>query len=118
MVAKNIKDAITKNRRALIDLPGPNERPQIPFVDNEEGRTPVADFHLDFEKMPRVIGLYPGGGTFISGIFHPTGQCMMRNSQDAQAEFCAVCRYIMVDLIAPDLHPTIDADYDAAYPQK
>lgn len=118
MVAKNIKDAITRNRRALIDTPGSNERPQIPFVDNEDGRTPVADFRMDFDKMPRVVGLYPGGGTFISGIFHPTGQCMMRNSQDSQAEFCAVCRYVMVDLVAPELHPTVDADYDSAYPQK
>jgi hypothetical protein len=43
---------------------------------------------------------------------------MMRNNHDTHVEFCAVCRYIMVDLIAPELHPRIDADYTTAYPEK
>lgn len=118
MVAKNIKDAITANRKPLLDEPGPNNLPQLPFVDTEDGRTPVADLHLDPENLPRIVGLYAGGGTFVSGIFHPTGLCMMRNNLDSHAEFCAACRYVMVDLVAPDYHPEIDADYDKVYPQK
>jgi hypothetical protein len=118
MVAKNVKEAITKNRRSLADEPGPNDLPEIPAVDNEDGRTPVDALHLDPENFPRIVGLYTGGGTFASGIFHPTGQCMMRNDHDAHAEFCAVCRYIMVDLIAPEFHPDIDAAYDEVYPQR
>ncbi|HEU4690082.1 MAG TPA: hypothetical protein VFS23_17045, partial [Vicinamibacterales bacterium] len=40
MVAKNIKDAITVNKKPLLDEPGPNNRPQLPAVDFEDGRTP------------------------------------------------------------------------------
>jgi hypothetical protein len=118
MVAKNIKDAITANRKPLLDDPGPNNLPQVPMVDTEDGRTPVANLHVDPEDLPRIVGLYAGGGQFVSGIFHPMGLCMMRNNLDAHAEFCAVCRYVMVDLVAPDFHPEIDADYDKVYPQK
>lgn len=116
MVAKNIKDAITANRKPLIDSPGPNDQPQIPLLDNDGGRTPVNSVHVSAEDLPRIVGLYIGGDTFVSGIFHPTGQCMMRNNLDAHAEFCAVCRYILVDLIAPEFHPEIDDDYDKVYP--
>jgi hypothetical protein len=120
MVAKNVKEAITRNWKALIDAPGPNHMPQFPIVDEDPttGRTAVADLRIDADDLPRIVGLYPGGGTFVSGIFHPTGQCMMRNSRDGHAEFCAVCRYIIVDLVAPEFHPEIDADYDKFYPQQ
>lgn len=117
MVAKNIKDAITKNRRALVEVAGPNETPQIPSIDNEDGRTRVDSPKVDPDNLPRIVGLYAGGAGFVSAIFHPTGQCMMRNDHDAKAEFCAVCRYILVDFIAPEFHPEIDADYDKIYPQ-
>ena len=129
MVAKNIKDAITANRKPLLDDPrlnidpnkDPNKEPQIPIVDEDadSGRTKaVAKLHVKRDDLPRIVGLYTGGGKFVSGIFHPTGLCMMRNNTDAHAEFCAVCRYVMVDLVAPDFHPEIDADYDKVYPQK
>jgi hypothetical protein len=122
MVAKNVKDAITQNKKPLIDTPGPNDEAQFPIVDADlaSGRPKeVADLHpIGSVNLPRIVGLYPGGGTFVSGIFHPTGQCMMRNSHDAHAEFCAVCRYVMVDLVAPEFHPEIDADYDKVYPQR
>jgi len=130
MVAKNIKDAITTNNKPLVDVPGPNNIPQIPAIDNEDGRTAVADFPTGFDpnNLSRIVGLYAGGGTFVSGIFHPTGQCMMRGrvatkdevlgTRYVEAEFCAVCRYILVDLVAPEFHPQIDADYDKFYPQQ
>ena len=104
--------------------PGVEQAPQVPMVDTEDGRTPVVDLHVDQDDLPRIVGLYAGGGTFVSGIFHPTGLCMMRNNRIMQnnrmmqTEFCAVCRYVMVDLVAPDFHPEIDADYDKVYPQK
>jgi hypothetical protein len=120
MVAKNVKDAITTNKMPLTEVPCvfDTSNPQIPLVDVEGGRTAVADFQMDFADIARVVGLYSGGSRYSCGIFHPTGQCMMRNDLDAQAEFCAVCRYIMVDLMAPDFHSDIDADYDPIYPQK
>jgi hypothetical protein len=130
MVAKNIKDVIRENRKPLFDDPrltidpnkDPNEEPQTPIVDEDanSGRThAVKNLHVkNSDDLPRIVGLYTGGGTFVSGIFHPTGLCMMRNNRKGDAEFCAVCRYVMVDLVAPDFHPEIDADYDKVYPQK
>jgi hypothetical protein len=120
MVAKNVKDAITTNKKPLIDAPGDNKTVQTPIVgDNAAtGRTAIVNLHIDAKYLPRIVGLYPGGGRFLSGIFHPTGHCMMRNNLDVQAEFCAVCRYVLTDLVAPDLHPKVDADYEPFYPQK
>jgi hypothetical protein len=121
MVAKNVKEAITDNKKALIDAPGPNDKLQWPIVDKDPatGRhAEVANPVIGADDLPRIVGLYPGGGRFASGIFHPTGQCMMRNSHDGHAEFCAVCRYVIVDLVAPEFHPEIDADYEKFYPQK
>ena len=43
---------------------------------------------------------------------------MMRDNEDSHAEFCAVCRYVMVDLVAPEFHPDIDKDFDKGYPQR
>jgi hypothetical protein len=119
MVAKTIQDAITKNNLPLTDrCIFDGSTTQIPFVDDGPGRQRVDPFQLDDnDNLPRVVGLYSGGATYSCGIYHPAGLCMMRNSHDAHAEFCAVCRYIIVDLIAPDLHPKIDAAYDKAYPE-
>jgi hypothetical protein len=41
---------------------------------------------------------------------------MMRNDHLDTAEFCAVCRYIMVEFINPFHHFQIDRDYDDTYP--
>jgi hypothetical protein len=41
----------------------------------------------------------------------------MRNSySEDTAEFCAVCRFVLVDFIDPSKHDSIDRDYDAIYP--
>jgi hypothetical protein len=118
MVGKNVQDAITHNNQALTAACMFDERPfQFPNVDNEDGRTPIEHFSLNADSLPRLVGLYAGGATYACGIYHPTGLCMMRRSHDAHAEFCAVCRYIIVDLIAPEFHPKIDAEYRTAYPE-
>jgi hypothetical protein len=41
---------------------------------------------------------------------------MMRNDHLDTGEFCAVCRYIMVEFINPFHHFQIDRDYDDIYP--
>jgi hypothetical protein len=43
---------------------------------------------------------------------------MMRDNHDETSEFCAVCRYVMVDHIDPYKHFAIDRDYDDIYPLK
>ena len=42
----------------------------------------------------------------------------MRNSNSDGKEFCAVCRYLLVDIIDPYKHFSIDLDYEKIYPQK
>jgi hypothetical protein len=68
------------------------------------------------EPLPRIIGLYSGGISYAEGIFHPAGNCLMRDL--ANNELCAVCRYILVDLINPQKHKELDFDYAVVYPQK
>jgi hypothetical protein len=116
MVAKNVKDGITKNKKPLTASCDDGTPIQFPMVDTEDGRTAIENFQMDPDSLPRLVGLYAGGARFACGIFHPAGLCMMRNNHGVHAEFCAVCRYIIVDGIAPELHPAIDADYDRIYP--
>ena len=127
MTAKNIKDLITANRKPLtvvpcvLALPDPDPNPaQQPILKTtgppDVRTTAVANLRPSLAGETRIVGLYAGGASYSCGIFHPTGQCMMRNSDEAHAEFCAVCRYIIVDMIAPEFHSEIDADYDKIYP--
>ncbi|MDQ6830619.1 MAG: M64 family metallo-endopeptidase [Gemmatimonadota bacterium] len=65
----------------------------------------------------RTIGLYNGGVRQGCGIFHPAGQCMMRNTSEEFSEFCHVCRFVLVEMIDARQHFAIDRDYDEAYPK-
>jgi hypothetical protein len=69
-----------------------------------------------FSDKQKIVGLYEGGRLSNRGIFHPTGSCMMRSDHLDSIEFCAVCRYIMVEFINPFRHFEIDRDYDDIYP--
>lgn len=62
----------------------------------------------------RITGLYSGGSFYHCGIYHSSGYCIMRDNHSV-AEFCAVCRYILVDTIAPELHPFVDQFIAANY---
>jgi hypothetical protein len=120
MTAKNIKEAITANKKPLTVDPCvmDEDDAQMPILDDggTEHRTPVLNIRPGLADLTRIVGLYAGGALSSCGIFHPTGQCMMRHHHEAHTEFCAVCRYIMVDMIAPEFHAEIDADYDRIYP--
>ncbi|MGB4888355.1 MAG: M64 family metallopeptidase, partial [Nitrospira sp.] len=65
----------------------------------------------------RIVGLFTGGKTYHCGVYHPTGNCIMRNSDSDGKEFCPVCRYLLVDIIDPHKHFSIDLDYGEIYPQ-
>ena len=53
----------------------------------------------------------------VTGIFHPTGSCMM-NDQSSGVRFCQVCKYVLIDAIDPGKHYFIDPEYTAIYPQR
>jgi hypothetical protein len=72
-----------------------------------------------------LIGYYDGGGEAHCGIFHPAGACVMRqlkiaaNSKqraNVAYRFCAVCRYILTDVLNPRFHPQVDREYTTFYP--
>jgi hypothetical protein len=116
VVAKNIKDWITANDRPLTpkNCTGKTgdyvQTPTLTGID-----LPGIDFC--FSDTPRIVGLYEGGSLYACGIYHPTGKCMMRGNHEDSSEFCAVCRYVIVDFVNPFLHFQIDRDYDEIYPQ-
>jgi hypothetical protein len=65
-------------------------------------------------NRPRIAGLYSGGNSFYCGVFHPTGHCLMRSHE--LAEFCSVCKYILTEVLHPELHPKVDKFIQEFYP--
>lgn len=67
-----------------------------------------------------LVGAFDGGATFFCGIYHPTGECLMRSSSETGGgdvtTFCPVCRYLLVDRVDPYLHGPIDEHYKKIYP--
>jgi hypothetical protein len=117
IVALNVKNEITNNNRPLWAHPagdqtdGPTVQP--PNLTNID--LPGIDWC--FKNKPRIIGLYEGGAQHARDIYHPAGTCMMRNDHDEAAEFCHVCRYVIVDIVDPSKHFGIDLDYGDVYAQ-
>lgn len=65
-----------------------------------------------------LVGLYEGGGGFDCGIFHPTGLCMMNDSQSKRSDrFCQVCRYLLIDRVDPTRHKELENIYKTEYPE-
>jgi len=65
-----------------------------------------------------IVGLYTGGSEYEYGIFHPTGFCHMRNTDQVKKTvslFCPVCRYILVDKIDPSKHSDINKDKNSNF---
>jgi hypothetical protein len=114
MVAKKIEDYIDTNNRPLTVSPC--------VKDTGSTQTPSLDgvsLPTCFKYKNSIIGLYSGGRMFDCGIYHPSGNCIMRYTEadEGSGEFCAVCRYIIVDIIDPSMHFEIDIDYGEKYPQ-
>lgn len=65
-------------------------------------------------NRPRIVGLYAGGRSFFCGIYHPSGHCMMRGHN--LAEFCSVCKYVLTEVLHPELHPKVDKYIQEFYP--
>jgi hypothetical protein len=87
--------------------------PELPMVGS------MASIRKGFPNasLPFMVALYEGGSGNVTGIFHPTGNCMM-NDQGSGARFCHVCKYVLVDAIDPSRHLFIDPDADEIYPQE
>jgi hypothetical protein len=115
LVAKNIKDFITATHKPL------TPDPCVPAEAKKDVQDPIldgVDLPICFSEKPRIVGLYHGGRQVTCGIFHPAGTCMMHSEPYDEREFCAVCRYILVEIIDPFKHFEIDLQYDNFYPQR
>ena len=60
-------------------------------------------------RQPSIIGLYEGGYQYYCNVYHPAGNCLMNTHDIEKSAFCHVCRYILVDIIDPLSHSTLDA---------
>ncbi|MET0793621.1 MAG: M64 family metallopeptidase, partial [Polyangiaceae bacterium] len=114
VIAKNIREHIT--HRVGTGQPGAlatgGDFPQVP---DYSGFTFPHCFPT--AQYPRVVALYEGGIGNNTGVFHPTGDCMM-SDQDSGSQFCHVCKYMLVDAIDPSKHYFLDREYDRFYPQR
>jgi len=71
------------------------------------------------------VGLFDNGDTWDTGVYRPTGICLMSRQHfinkdtgiDTAYQFCPVCRYWLVDLIDPSQHRWIDIDFEPRYPK-
>lgn len=118
MVAKNIKDLIDGGKPLFARPVGALATQQAAGIKVEVPDLGAVSLPTCFKHKPRIVGLYEGGGRYSRKIYHPTGWCMMNQNHEEAAEFCAVCRHIMVDLINPAKHFEINLDYEEIYPLK
>jgi hypothetical protein len=73
-----------------------------------------------------AVGLFEGGDTFMCGVYHATGACVMRQALSRDADptdenqrvlrFCPVCRYILVDKLGPTRHALLEHWFRRRYP--
>jgi hypothetical protein len=119
LVAWNIKEHITATRKPLTKVPCVLETDK----EAEKKRKEIAQWPILGDVKIRavwafkIVGLYAGGRHSACGIFHPTGWCVMRDSDYSDSSFCAVCRYVLVDMIHPFRHFENDRDLEEDYPQ-
>jgi hypothetical protein len=66
-------------------------------------------------RTPRLIGLYENGAQYSCGVYHASGECLMRDDNVLRT-LCHVCRYILVDRLDPTSHGEMDAAYERNYP--
>jgi hypothetical protein len=118
VMAKNIREFITE--RASAGEPGQDgtigaASDGFPQVPDYEGFTFPHCFPT--AQYPKVVALYAGGLGNDTGIYHPTGDCMMSNEYRG-SQFCHVCKYMLVDAIDPSKHYFLDREYVRFYPQR
>jgi hypothetical protein len=111
LIPKAIREAVTANNAPQFTEGcntnnfGGKQRPSLPKIN------PLRCF----KNTWRVIGLYEGGSRHTCGIYHPAGWCLMRNNSDDATELCAVCRYVLTDLIDPSVHAAVEEMYRDIY---
>jgi IgA Peptidase M64 len=73
---------------------------------------PVAIPHLQPPLQDfKLIGVYEGSATWAGATYRPAGACKMRHHFAAgdHAQFCHVCKWLIVNRVNPTLHALLDA---------
>jgi hypothetical protein len=118
LVAWNIKEHITAKNKPLTPRPCVLETESDAAKKKIIAQWPILDdVKIRAVWAYKIVGLYAGGAHYACGIFHPTGWCMMRRSRFDHSAFCAVCRYVLVDMINPYHHFAIERDHAEDDPQ-
>jgi len=60
-------------------------------------------------KSYKLVGLYEGAGRWTGMMYRPAGQCKMRD--EADGEFCHLCKYLIVNRVDPGNHALMDKKY-------
>src|SRR5204862_1879081 len=99
--------------------------------DEQQPKRPLPPGFRYPASKSTIIGLYDGGNQKRCGIYHATGRCMMRlefyvvdppkkskkkkkaKKPEKLAPLCHVCRYILVDLVDPRRHFTLNNHFPA-----
>jgi hypothetical protein len=74
--------------------------------------SPVAIPHLRPPLQDyKLIGVYEGAATWAGATYRPAGACKMRHHFAAgeHAQFCHVCKWLIVNRVNPTLHALLDA---------
>jgi len=60
-------------------------------------------------KSYKLLGLYEGASRWTGMVYRPAGLCKMRDQ--ANGEFCHVCKYLIVNRVDPGNHALMDKKY-------
>ena len=69
-----------------------------------------------------VIGVYDGGFRYFCGVYHPAGECLMRQLTSSGGNptvypFCWVCAYFLIDRLDPTKHAVVERTFAGRYPR-
>jgi len=64
-------------------------------------------------QKKKIVAIYSGGSLYHGAVYHATGKCFMRypTSEDSLDGFCMVCKYVLIDMIDPSKHGTLNQRY-------
>jgi hypothetical protein len=77
----------------------------------------IAGFDFPCRGIHRVIGVYEGAYRGSGLVYRPAGHCKMRDQHikdDRAAQFCFVCKYLIVNRVNPNMLQVLDWEYPKA----
>jgi hypothetical protein len=130
LVSPVILDHLAQTRLPLNRPPPAGGQPAPVCVeDRAHVQTPSATVRPSGRRLKRptstqhIVGVYDAGARYFCGVFHPAGECLMRQlTVTGQVPpqvypFCWVCAYFLVDLYDPTKHALIERGFKRRYPR-